>query len=181
MCATNVFSYLNILIFFISLCFIAEESQINGLYMLINSPNSIGIMLFFSLSLYLKMQVRLFYSFWAPNPKKYVERYQVIEDRLYMEEYEDSEQQFEIRDSANFANLVKQIEDTKLFSINQNLLKVHRSDSMDQILDRINISGGQSAEGRSNFTNRSMINKFNLKLNDINKEIEYNQASISDY
>jgi len=45
---------------------------------------------------------------------------------------------------------------------------------MDQILDRINISGGQSAEGRSNFTNRSMINKFNLKLNDINKEIEYN-------
>ena len=51
---------------------------------------------------------------------------------------------------------------------------------MDQILDRINISGGQSAEGRSNFTNRSMINKFNLKLNDINKEIEYNQVSISD-
>ena len=26
-----------------------------------------------------------------------------------------------------------------------------------------------------------MINKFNLKLNDINKEIEYNQVSISDY
>ena len=47
---------------------------------------------------------------------------------------------------------------------------------MDQILDRINISGGQSAEGRSNFTNRSMINKFNLKLNDINKEIEYKES-----
>ncbi len=59
-----------------------------------------------------------------------------------MEEYEDPEQQFEIRDSENFSTLVKQIEDTKLFSINQNLLKVHRSDSMDQILDRINISGG---------------------------------------
>ena len=25
-----------------------------------------------------------------------------------------------------------------------------------------------------------MINKFNLKLNDINKEIEYNEASISE-
>ena len=59
-----------------------------------------------------------------------------------MEEYEDPEQQFEIRDSENFTTLVKQIEDTKLFSINQNLLKVHRSDSMDQLLDRINISGG---------------------------------------
>ena len=51
---------------------------------------------------------------------------------------------------------------------------------MDQILERINISGGQSAEGRNNLTNRTVINKFNLKLNDINKEIEYNQASISD-
>ena len=106
------------------------------------SPNSLGIMVFFSLALYLKQQVRLIYSFWSQNQKLNVERYQLIEDRLYMEEYEDPEQQFEIHDSANFANLVKQIEDTKLFSINQNLLKVHRSDSMDQILDRINISGG---------------------------------------
>ena len=57
---------------------------------------------------------------------------------------------------------------------------MHRSDSIDQILDRINVSGGQSAEGRNNYTNRSMINKFNLKLNDINKEIEYNEASISE-
>ena len=97
-----------------------------------------------------------------------------------MEEYEDPEQQFEISDSVDFANLVKQIEETKLFSINQNLLKVHRSDSIDQILDRLNVSGGQSAEGRNNYTNRSMINKFTLKLNDINKEIEYNEASISE-
>ena len=35
-----------------------------------------------------------------------------------MEEYEDPEQQFEISDSVAFASLVKQIEDTKLFSIN---------------------------------------------------------------
>ena len=97
-----------------------------------------------------------------------------------MEEFEDPDQQFEIKDSVYYQALVRSLEESKLFSINQNLLKVHRSDSMDQLLDRINISGGQSAEGRSNFTNRSMINKFNLKLNDINKEIEYNQASIAD-
>ena len=98
-----------------------------------------------------------------------------------MEEYEDPEQTFKISDSVAFSSLVKQVEDTILFSINQNLLKVHRSDSIDQILDRINASGGQSAEGNnSNFTNRSMINMLNLKLNDINKEIEYNEVSISD-
>ena len=28
-------------------------------------------------------------------------------------------------------------------------------------------------------TNESMINKFNLKLHDINKEIEYNSTSVS--
>jgi len=180
LCATKAFLFLNFFTSFISLAFIAEDEYLAGLNMIVQSPNSIGIMLFILLALLMKQHVRLFYSFWSPRNKELVERYQIIEDRLYMEEYEDPDQQFEIRDSVSFANLVKQIEDTKLFSINQNLLKVHRSDSMDQILDRINISGGQSAEGRSNFTNRSMINKFNLKLNDINKEIEYNQASISD-
>ena len=142
MCCTKAFAFSNFFIFAISLAFIFEDTQIPGLITIMQSPNSLGIMAFFSLALYLKQQVRLIYSFWSQSQKLNVERYQLIEDRLYMEEYEDPEQQFEIHDSANFANLVKQIEDTKLFSINQNLLKVHRSDSMDQILDRINISGG---------------------------------------
>ena len=75
--------------------------------MITQSPNSLGIIAFFFLALYLKQQVRLIYSFWSQNQKLSVERYQVIEDRLYMEEYEDPEQQFEIQDSANFASLVK--------------------------------------------------------------------------
>ena len=75
--------------------------------MITQSPNSLGIITFFFLALYLKQQVRLIYSFWSQNQKLSVERYQVIEDRLYMEEYEDPEQQFEIQDSANFASLVK--------------------------------------------------------------------------
>jgi len=77
-----------------------------------------GIMLFFLITLYLKQNVRQFYAVWNSNERKILERYQTIEDRLYMEEYEDPEQQFEIRDSENFQILVKQIEDTKLFSIN---------------------------------------------------------------
>ena len=60
------------------------------------------------------------------------------------------------------------------------MLKVHRSDSIDQILDQINVFGRLSPEGRNNFSYRSMINKCNLKLNDINKEIEYNEVVISE-
>ena len=49
-------------------------------------------MMFFLLGLYLKQHMRQFYSFWSPRNKKSVERYQIIEDRLFMEEYEDPEQ-----------------------------------------------------------------------------------------
>ena len=104
--------------------------------------------------------------------------YQMIEDRLFMEEFEDPDQQFNIKDFDNYQDLVDQLEKSKMLAINQNLLRVHRTDSMDAILERINVSGGQ-AEGRNNLTNISMINKFNLKLNDLNKEIEYSEASIT--
>ena len=49
-------------------------------------------MVFLLLTLYLKQYVRMFYSLLSPKNKKHVERYQTIEDRLYMEEYEDPEQ-----------------------------------------------------------------------------------------
>ena len=104
--------------------------------------------------------------------------YQMIEDRLFMEEFEDPDQQFNIKDFDNYQDLVDQLEKSKMLAINQNLLRVHRTDSMDAILERINVSGGQ-AEGRNNLTNISMINKFNLKLNDLSKETEYSEASIT--
>ena len=92
LCITKAFMFLNFITFFISLAFIAEDEYLAGLQMLVQSPNSIGIMVFFLLSLTMKQHLRLFYSFWSPKNKKHVERYQVIEDRLYMEEYEDPEQ-----------------------------------------------------------------------------------------
>ena len=104
--------------------------------------------------------------------------YQMIEDRLFMEEFEDPDQQFNIKDFDNYQDLLDQLEKSKMLAINQNLLRVHRTDSMDAILERINVSGGQ-VEGRNNLTNISMINRFNLKLNDLNKEIEYSEASIT--
>ena len=56
-----------------------------------------------------------------------------------MEEYEDPKQQFTINQFGAYKEISKNIEVAKLFAINQNLLKVHRSDSIDQTLDRINV------------------------------------------
>ena len=77
-----------------------------------------GIILFFLLTLNLKYYIRFHYNFWTKKNKLLVERYMKIEDILYMEEYEDPEEQFDISGSVAYVDLVKQIEDSKLFSIN---------------------------------------------------------------
>ena len=51
--------------------------------------------------------------------------------------------------------------------INRNLLKVHRTDSMDLTIDRLNQATDHSANSAG------YINNLTLKLNDINKEVEY--------
>ena len=53
--------------------------------------------------------------------------------------------------------------------------RIHRSDSMDQILERINMTG-DNMQGTSDnkIVNRNtLINKYSLKLADFNKELEY--------
>ena len=52
--------------------------------------------------------------------------------------------------------------------INRNLLKVNKTDSMDLTIDRLN----QATEHSVNSS--GYINNLTLKLNDINKEVEYN-------
>lgn len=71
-------------------------------------------------------------------------------------------------------NLQKQIKTRELVAINQNMLRLHRSDSMDQILERINITAEPSQGTTDNkIMNRSTLINKNLKLHDFNKELEY--------
>lgn len=69
------------------------------------------------------------------------------------------------------------LDQNNLYSINQNLLIVHRTDSMDQILERLNQSSTRIREEtlQNNISSSisGIINKWNLKLHDINKELEY--------
>jgi len=72
---------------------------------------------------------------------------------------------------------VRTLDQNNLYSINQNLLIVHRTDSMDQILERLNQSSTRIREEtlQNNISSSisGIINKWNLKLHDINKELEY--------
>ena len=108
--------------------------------------------------------------------------YKAIEDLIFMEEYENPEQQFSITSLQSYAALAKNLEANSVFSINQNLLIVHRSDSMDHILERLNITSRSMNEDTANMymteNTSTFINGRNLKLYDINKEIEYNQNSL---
>lgn len=137
--------------------------------MLFSSVNVLAFITFTGIYLILRIFVKLVIQVALPWNFKNLERYIAIEDRLFMEEYENPEQQFCIHNLNNYQSLIKTLDSATMFSINQNLLKVHRTDSMDQIIDRLNAASGQ-------ITNASgYINKFTLKLNDINKEMEYNQ------
>ena len=176
---TNMFVVFNFFALLVTLAFVLEDPHLGGIEMVLKSPNSMGVILFIGLSLYIKMHLKLIWSFYVAKSSETYQTYQNIEDRLFMEEYEDPKQQFTIAQFGAYKDISKNIEVAKLFAINQNLLKVHRSDSIDQTLDRINVQGNQTSIGRSNVTNESMINKFNLKLHDINKEIEYNSTSVS--
>ena len=53
------------------------------------------------------------------------------------------------------------------------MLSVHRTDSMDAILERLNVSGGLADSKGNTAKNMAMINRISLKLNDLNKEQEY--------
>ena len=53
------------------------------------------------------------------------------------------------------------------------MLSVHRTDSMDAILERLNVSGGLAESRGNSAKNMAMINRISLKLNDLNKEQEY--------
>ena len=136
---THIFIVLNLFAFFVTLAFVLEDPYLAGIDMLLKSPNALGTIIFVGLALNVKSYLKLVWYFFVSSSKDTNQTYQNIEDKLFMEEYEDPRQKFEINEFESYKNLARYIEVGKLFSINQNLLRVHRSDSIDQTLDRINV------------------------------------------
>lgn len=128
----------NHIIAIVALLMILEDDKLAGILNAIASPHVAGCILFIFMYSQLKSFVRLVYEIVLPWNRKLEMRYKSIEDKIFMEEYENPEQQFSITSLESYAQVAKSLEANSVFSINQNLLIVHRTDSMDHILERLN-------------------------------------------
>ena len=89
---TNMFVVFNFFALLVTLAFVLEDPHLGGIEMVLKSPNSISMILFIGLALYIKMYLKLIWSFYVSADCETYQTYQNIEDRLFMEEYEDPEQ-----------------------------------------------------------------------------------------
>ena len=108
-----------------------EDEHLAGVQTLFSSVSTMAFLAFSALVLGLRTYILLVIQVVLPYNKRNLERYIAIEDRLFMEEYEDPEQQFCIQNLPNYQALIRTLDTDTMFAINQNLLKVHRTDSMD--------------------------------------------------
>jgi len=176
-----IFSISNYVFFLFSILTVLEDEFLGGFKTLFMSGHAIGCIILTFLYCSVKQFCKLVVEVTLPYNRRVGMRYKAIEDLIFMEEYENPEQQFSITSLESYAQVAKSLEANSVFSINQNLLIVHRSDSMDQILERLNITSQRVTEESTSryMTNNTsaFINWRNLKLHDSNKEIEYNQNS----
>ena len=77
-----------------------------------------GYIVFTALYLSLRIYVKLVLQVVLPYNLKNLERYIAIEDRLFMEEYENPEQQFCIHNLNNYQTLIKTLDIATMNSIN---------------------------------------------------------------
>ena len=100
-----------------------------------------------------------------------VDWYTDIEERLAFEEYEDINQTFSIH---QFKPLYQKINSSNiqrtLTLINTNMMKIPKTDGLEQILENINTELDNDRRGQ---VASGTINKWNLQLTDLNKETEY--------
>jgi hypothetical protein len=102
--------------------------------------------------------------------------YTKIEDRIYLEQYDEPHVSFEqINESQDYAIIVDKIHKINLHSINLNSMRTQRTDSIEQILETINthsieLRGKDGVRLKAYNNTDGIINKFSLKLNDPIKE-----------
>ena len=88
-----------------------------------------------------------------------------------MEEYENPESEFSITHLNFYSDVVKELARAQLFSINKNLMEANKCRQLDVIFERLNNQGDTTS------SLQSCINKRNLMLHNVKREIEYNQMS----
>ena len=76
----------------IALLTVFEDADLDGLHSAIRSPHVIACAIFIVLYAQLKQFVRLVYEIVLPWNRQREMRYKAIEDKIFMEEYENPEQ-----------------------------------------------------------------------------------------
>ena len=115
---TNMLVIFNIFSLLVTLTFVLEDPRLAGIEFIAHSPSYLAMMLFMWLLLCLKNYCKLVWQFLISSRKSTLMTYQMIEDRLLYEEYEDPMQQFSITEFEQYREIAKIVEDTKLFAIN---------------------------------------------------------------
>ena len=85
---------------------------------MVRSPHVLACCIFIFLYAQLKQFVRLVYEIVLPWNRKREMRYKAIEDKIFMEEYENPEQQFSITSLESYAHVAKSLEANSVYSIN---------------------------------------------------------------
>mmetsp|Transcript_20117 Transcript_20117/g.19080 ORF Transcript_20117/g.19080 Transcript_20117/m.19080 type:complete len:203 (-) Transcript_20117:2966-3574(-) len=103
--------------------------------------------------------------------------YQDVEEKLYLEEYEDPNMEFHLKNfPSDYISIHKEILRQKKQVLNHNQMKLQRSDSMDQIVEKINKN--LQGDMPKDYRDTSMLNWFSLTFNDVNKENEYTEHTM---
>mmetsp|Transcript_47141 Transcript_47141/g.62414 ORF Transcript_47141/g.62414 Transcript_47141/m.62414 type:complete len:103 (-) Transcript_47141:2026-2334(-) len=84
-----IFSLSNYIFFFLSMITVLEDDQLVGVKALFRCPYSAAFIIFLFLFVALKHFILLVRAVVLPWNFKQASRYQEIEDRIFMEEYED--------------------------------------------------------------------------------------------
>ena len=113
-----IFSLSNYIFFFLSMITVLEDDNLVGVKALFRCPYTAAFIIFLFLFVALKHFILLVRAVVLPWNFKQSMRYQEIEDRIFMEEYEDPDKQFSIQNLDTYIHLVKTLDQNNLYSIN---------------------------------------------------------------
>jgi hypothetical protein len=108
------------LCFFLSIVFILEDDNLIGLKSLFTSPAMVLQLVMIALTIWLSENIYSFMRNYLPtNAREQMLFYKNVEEIIFMEEYEDSNQEFTIqKNSPQTVNLFKQVKTRELAAIN---------------------------------------------------------------
>ena len=108
----------NYAIYVLCLITVLEDKNLVGITQLFYSPHVWAYLTFVLLFVTLKHTLMTVYQVMSPWNYEMIKCYRDIEDRIFMEEYEDADQEFSIKNLSSYIDVVKILDTNSLVSIN---------------------------------------------------------------